>query len=368
MMRCQTPVSVILCWVVFSWSDHAANKSMHVRCTCRNACHVEVQLFIVGMILRTHIVLCYLEDSGTGCSGHFSLVLVETLSGIVCDMFFAGCPWYWPWASWLGVLGLGLEGKSLLPNGILLHAKFTLRPSLAFSYIGSVTARHSSSGPPPNFSACYKEWNYGTYTESATPIFGWAAITLCIGPHCSFDLKLWFCRRIITSDQSNLTKRPRRTAHKRFICVRRMAPMYTPSNDLLPWTHPSSYPKWHPHWFSLFAQLTAEGPYIFLWTAPFPSKLLLSIVDLGPTWVHIPNDMSIGSAVFAGLTMMTDRPRYSVCNNRPPVSNAAMRPDTADYVWMCFISFYQSIKHVLIFYSIFHVLKWCYWLCCLPAA
>jgi len=34
----------------------------------------------------------------------------------------------------------------LLPNGILPGAKFTLRPSLAFSDIGSVTARHSSSG------------------------------------------------------------------------------------------------------------------------------------------------------------------------------------------------------------------------------
>ena len=34
----------------------------------------------------------------------------------------------------------------LLPNGILLGAKFTLHPSLAFSYIGSVIARHSSSG------------------------------------------------------------------------------------------------------------------------------------------------------------------------------------------------------------------------------
>jgi len=39
----------------------------------------------------------------------------------------------------------------LPPNGILPGAKFTLRPSLAFSYIGSVTARHSSSGRQPNF-------------------------------------------------------------------------------------------------------------------------------------------------------------------------------------------------------------------------
>ena len=33
-------------------------------------------------------------------------------------------------------------------------AKFTL----AFSYIGSVTARHSSSGRQPNFAEWYKEW------------------------------------------------------------------------------------------------------------------------------------------------------------------------------------------------------------------
>jgi len=51
-----------------------------------------------------------------------------------------------------------------------LRAKFTLRPSLAFSYISSVTARHSSSGPQPNFAAWYKEWNYGTFVEGATYI------------------------------------------------------------------------------------------------------------------------------------------------------------------------------------------------------
>jgi len=53
------------------------------------------------------------------------------------------------------------------PDGILPWAKFTLRPSLAFSYTGtvSVTTRHSSSGPKPNFVAWYKEWNYGTLAE-----------------------------------------------------------------------------------------------------------------------------------------------------------------------------------------------------------
>ena len=47
----------------------------------------------------------------------------------------------------------------LPPNGILPGAKFTLRPSLALSYIASVTVRHSSSGREPNFAAWYKEWN-----------------------------------------------------------------------------------------------------------------------------------------------------------------------------------------------------------------
>jgi len=41
--------------------------------------------------------------------------------------------------------------------GILPDAKFTFRPSFAFSYIGSVTARHSSSEREPNFAAWYKE-------------------------------------------------------------------------------------------------------------------------------------------------------------------------------------------------------------------
>jgi len=44
--------------------------------------------------------------------------------------------------------------RGLLPhNGILPGEKFTLRPSLALSYIGSVTARHSSSGRQTNFVA-----------------------------------------------------------------------------------------------------------------------------------------------------------------------------------------------------------------------
>jgi len=54
---------------------------------------------------------------------------------------------------------------------------------------------------------------------------------------------------------------------------------------------------------------------------------------LGPTRVHIPNGISIGSAVLAGLTVVTDRqtdrPRYSVCINRPHLASrpTAMRHD-----------------------------------------
>jgi len=49
-------------------------------------------------------------------------------------------------------------------KGILPGAKFTLSPSLAFSYIDSFTAWHSSSGHQPKFAAWDKEWNYGTFT------------------------------------------------------------------------------------------------------------------------------------------------------------------------------------------------------------
>jgi len=58
----------------------------------------------------------------------------------------------------------------LPPDGILPGADFTLRPSLAFSYIGSITAWHLTSGHQPNFAAWYNEWNYGTFADSATYI------------------------------------------------------------------------------------------------------------------------------------------------------------------------------------------------------
>ena len=47
---------------------------------------------------------------------------------------------------------------------------------------------------------------------------------------------------------------------------------------------------------------------------------IIERVLLQPTRVHIPNGTSIGSAVFAVTSVtdrQTDRPRYSVGNNRP---------------------------------------------------
>ena len=77
----------------------------------------------------------------------------------------------------LGYSTLYIRFRRLLPpNGILPGAKFILRPSLAFYYIGSVNARHSSSMRQPNFAAWYRQWNYRTFAlphiqQMALPIF-----------------------------------------------------------------------------------------------------------------------------------------------------------------------------------------------------
>ena len=54
--------------------------------------------------------------------------------------------------SWAGTLYIHFRGL-LIYNGILHGTEFTLRPSLALSYIGSVTAPHSSSGRQTNIAA-----------------------------------------------------------------------------------------------------------------------------------------------------------------------------------------------------------------------
>ena len=66
----------------------------------------------------------------------------------------------------------------------------------------------------------------------------------------------------------------------------------------------------------VFALMTAECTYTLQWDAPSPLKIAASHGGsgppsntwlLGPTRVLNPNGISIGSAVFAGLTSVTDR-------------------------------------------------------------
>ena len=85
--------------------------------------------------------------------------------------------------SWAGTLYIHFRGL-LPPDGISQHAKFTLRPSIAFSYIGSVTARHSSSGVSQTLRRGTRN-GITELSQRAPPIFGWAAITLRIGPQSS---------------------------------------------------------------------------------------------------------------------------------------------------------------------------------------
>jgi len=65
----------------------------------------------------------------------------------------------------------------------------------------------------------------------------------------------------------------------------------------------------------VFAQMTAERPYTSPWDAPFPLKIAPSHEGYrppsttwfpGPTQVLSTSDISIGSAVFAGFTKVTE--------------------------------------------------------------
>jgi len=67
-------------------------------------------------------------------------------------------------------------GGALAPDGILPAAKFTLRPNLGFSYIASVTARHSGSGHQPNFAA----FSRGRHLYSAGRPSRWASAHILV--------------------------------------------------------------------------------------------------------------------------------------------------------------------------------------------
>ena len=106
------------------------------------------------------------------------------------------------------------------------------------------------------------------------------------------------------------------------------------------WAHPSPQPKRHLHRFSRFCTAHPSVPILYNGIPLSPSKLPLPMVGSGPTsntWfagptrVHNPNGILIGSAVFAGLTSMTHRPTdhtmRSVTIRIIYVRSTAMRPN-----------------------------------------
>jgi len=91
-------------------------------------------------------------SAGFACSLRYCTHVAQRRSTKLCTIFDRLLGWYTTCTF----------STALAPNRILPGAKFTFRPSLAFSYIGSVTARHSSSRRQPNFAVWDKEGNYGT--------------------------------------------------------------------------------------------------------------------------------------------------------------------------------------------------------------
>ena len=96
---------------------------------------------------------------------------------------------------------------------------------------------------------------------------------------------------------------------------------------MLPWAHPIPHPKRHLDRSSVvFAHLRAEASYTLQWAAlsrqncPFawPHGGGPSYMVLGPTRVHKLNGILIGSAVFAGLTIVTNRPTDRETNHSTP--------------------------------------------------
>jgi len=79
--------------------------------------------------------------------------------------------------SWAGSLYIHFGVSWVLPaNKTLPGVKFTFHPTLALSYIGSVTAWHWRSRRQPNFAAWHKErnyWNFASrhFQQRVPPIF-----------------------------------------------------------------------------------------------------------------------------------------------------------------------------------------------------
>jgi len=111
--------------------------------------------------------------------------------------------------SWAGTV-YTLAG-AFLPKGIFTGAKFTLRPNLAFSYISSVTARHTSTERQPNFAALSR----GRYLYSAGRPSRWASahiLVFCylvdhtLALHKDDDESLWGMENLTTATRKPLDR------------------------------------------------------------------------------------------------------------------------------------------------------------------
>jgi len=110
---------------------------------------------------------------GFGTWLHYFTDVAQRRSTKLCTIFGRLPRWY----------TIYIHFRGLLPsNGISPFAKFTLRPSLAFSYIWSVTARHSSSGRQPNFAAFSRGCHL--YSAGRPSRWAWADILL----YCKYSL------------------------------------------------------------------------------------------------------------------------------------------------------------------------------------
>jgi len=85
-------------------------------------------------------------------------------------------------------------------------------------------------------------------------------------------------------------------------------------SNTISWTHPAHNPNGILISLAIFAEMTAKCPYTSQWDVPCPLKTAPSMGGSGPltyfsgpTRVLNPNGISITSAVFAGLTSVTDR-------------------------------------------------------------
>jgi len=116
-----------------------------------------------------------------------------------------------------------------------------------------------------------------------------------------------------------------------------------PSNTWFLWPIWAHNPNAIPIGSAVLAQTTVECPYTLQWDAHSPPKFAPSHGGIwtpsntwfpGPTQVLNPNSSSIGAAVFAGLTSVTDRPTdhttRSVRIGRIYVRSTAMQPKKFD--------------------------------------